>query len=599
MTNIRVVLLCGGRGNSNLIKALDQNRNLDLTLLVNAFDDGLSTGLLRNIVPGMLGPSDFRKNITTSLSMHRYKDSLLLQMFEERINPLTRKVLIKVRDTKSFSPVSKSYKNISSLFSKSNSFIFEKAIETISSFLLEIEEEKYNAEISIGNLIFSGIYLNNKCDFNKSINLYSDLLQINSKILNVSIGENLILNAKRENGKVDICESDIVNTSTENKIVDLALIENPNEAISPVDKYPSNKYDYACYASNEAIEAIRSADLILYGSGTLHSSIFPSLLIINSHIKKNTSALKIMIENLDFDNDIKSFSRQLILKKFLYYMKDDSNSSSLDYLISDYQSAIQGEFKSLYKNIDHLVYDLRSVPNPKAHSGFFLTKVLIDLFNSKHNYECRLLVLVDEEISDFAFEHLCNSITDSVSLLDFSCNVQFSKINTCLGIRSYWSDISNFDMLLTLGDNININLYDVLDGLKYSLKTPTNPINIHFSRNILAKFDRKNLNLIYKHKKSSILGSKFAAFIIRTLILLKFRKTVFDPLSQVNIISIRSLANYLEGGKHDPPIMTLWLYLLKNEEILVYHPIEFFENYSNSLIWKRIQNFFRLIRSIF
>ena len=60
---MKIVLFCGGRGNSNLIKELVDDSDVELTLIVNAYDDGLSTGKIRRLIPGMLGPSDFRKNL--------------------------------------------------------------------------------------------------------------------------------------------------------------------------------------------------------------------------------------------------------------------------------------------------------------------------------------------------------------------------------------------------------------------------------------------------------------------------------------------------------------------------------------------------------
>ena len=61
---IKVVLFCGGRGSASIIRSLIQLPSVDLSLLINAYDDGLSTGDLRAFIPGMLGPSDFRKNLS-------------------------------------------------------------------------------------------------------------------------------------------------------------------------------------------------------------------------------------------------------------------------------------------------------------------------------------------------------------------------------------------------------------------------------------------------------------------------------------------------------------------------------------------------------
>ncbi|MBF0135799.1 MAG: YvcK family protein [Magnetococcales bacterium] len=62
---MRVVLFSGGRGTASLSPYLASHSQIELTLLINAYDDGLSTGRLRAFVPGMLGPSDMRKNLAT------------------------------------------------------------------------------------------------------------------------------------------------------------------------------------------------------------------------------------------------------------------------------------------------------------------------------------------------------------------------------------------------------------------------------------------------------------------------------------------------------------------------------------------------------
>ena len=59
----RIVMFSGGRGTGSITEALMKHAQIELILLVNTYDDGLSTGALRRFVPGMLGPSDVRKNI--------------------------------------------------------------------------------------------------------------------------------------------------------------------------------------------------------------------------------------------------------------------------------------------------------------------------------------------------------------------------------------------------------------------------------------------------------------------------------------------------------------------------------------------------------
>ena len=57
---LNVVVINGGRGASTLIPKLLDKENLYVTSIVNAYDDGKSTGEIRRFF-SMLGPSDIRK----------------------------------------------------------------------------------------------------------------------------------------------------------------------------------------------------------------------------------------------------------------------------------------------------------------------------------------------------------------------------------------------------------------------------------------------------------------------------------------------------------------------------------------------------------
>src|SRR5450432_1199424 len=62
-SKLSVVLFSGGSGTQSITEAFLKHPQISLTILINAYDDGHSTGRLRRFVPGMLGPSDVRKNI--------------------------------------------------------------------------------------------------------------------------------------------------------------------------------------------------------------------------------------------------------------------------------------------------------------------------------------------------------------------------------------------------------------------------------------------------------------------------------------------------------------------------------------------------------
>ena len=59
---LNVVLFSGGRGSGALSKQLVRRPDVSLSIAINGYDDGLSTGEVRRFLGDALGPSDFRKN---------------------------------------------------------------------------------------------------------------------------------------------------------------------------------------------------------------------------------------------------------------------------------------------------------------------------------------------------------------------------------------------------------------------------------------------------------------------------------------------------------------------------------------------------------
>jgi 2-phospho-L-lactate transferase/gluconeogenesis factor (CofD/UPF0052 family) len=82
---MKIALFCGGRGSATIIRALLRRTDIELSLLVNAYDDGLSTGALRSFIPGMLGPSDFRKNLSYLFGNYSQAQYALKSLMEYRL----------------------------------------------------------------------------------------------------------------------------------------------------------------------------------------------------------------------------------------------------------------------------------------------------------------------------------------------------------------------------------------------------------------------------------------------------------------------------------------------------------------------------------
>ena len=64
MKTKNVVIFSGGSGTRSIFKGLSKVDQIKIDLVINGYDDGKSTGKIREIVGSMLGPSDFRKNLS-------------------------------------------------------------------------------------------------------------------------------------------------------------------------------------------------------------------------------------------------------------------------------------------------------------------------------------------------------------------------------------------------------------------------------------------------------------------------------------------------------------------------------------------------------
>src|ERR1700676_5197103 len=84
-SKLNVVLFSGGSGTQNITEALRKHPQISLKILINAYDDGHSTGRLRRFIPGMLGPSDVRKNINRLMPSSERSQQSLKQVSDYRL----------------------------------------------------------------------------------------------------------------------------------------------------------------------------------------------------------------------------------------------------------------------------------------------------------------------------------------------------------------------------------------------------------------------------------------------------------------------------------------------------------------------------------
>src|SRR5438105_4482694 len=85
MTTVDVVVFTGGRGSAVLSERLMAHPRIRLTLAVNGYDDGASTGEIRRFLGDALGPSDFRKNASRVARAKRACAPELIDLLDARL----------------------------------------------------------------------------------------------------------------------------------------------------------------------------------------------------------------------------------------------------------------------------------------------------------------------------------------------------------------------------------------------------------------------------------------------------------------------------------------------------------------------------------
>jgi len=324
----RIVLFCGGRGSATIIRALLRNSAVDLTLLVNAYDDGLSTGALRSFIPGMLGPSDFRKNLSYLLGNYSEAQYALKNLMEYRLPATTD-----ASDIEKLARFARSgdqgllpapIRNWFAQISPDRSVRVRALLGRFFDHAASVDTPFDYRDCSLGNLVFAGAYLVQSRDFNAAAAEVGELVGSRARLLNVSEEANRHLAALKQDGTFLSSEAAIVGPQSPAPIAQLYLLEEPltpEESISLSSADMAGKLaflaerDRVPHLSAAAAHALASADIILYGPGTQHSSLLPSYRVAAGALAASPAPVKALIVNLDSDHDIQGFTASDLVQR--------------------------------------------------------------------------------------------------------------------------------------------------------------------------------------------------------------------------------------------------------------------------------------------
>jgi 2-phospho-L-lactate transferase/gluconeogenesis factor (CofD/UPF0052 family) len=358
---VNVVLFSGGRGSSVLSKQLINHPQVELTLAINGYDDGLSTGEVRRFLGDSLGPSDFRKNASRLAKELQTCPAALIDILDLRF-PVgyTAAEALKTLavDADPATANSEFQKAMLSKVSQIGPDFARSLGAKLQYFLRELESRPNGfsfSDCSLGNLVFAGCFLEMRRDFNAAVADYCKLLGLAEGLIeNVTDGANAHLVALDHDHRLLATEADIVDANRRNHIKDIFLIERPlpqEEQDRLAARKPAEILEFLRARSvllkpNERLlSKIASADLIIYSPGTQHSSLFPSYLTpsLGSAIAQNLTAIKLLITNLQEDADIADISAVDLIEKAAYYLKERDTQPTptpcliTHYLLNDHQ----------------------------------------------------------------------------------------------------------------------------------------------------------------------------------------------------------------------------------------------------------------------
>jgi len=322
---IPIALFCGGRGSATIIRALLRRSDVELSLLVNAYDDGLSTGSLRNFIPGMLGPSDFRKNLSYLFGNYSQSQYALKSLMEYRL-PGETGPLRRFAETGDLRKLEEPVKGWFAQLVPETSL---RMRALLTRFFTHAAGREFDyRDCSLGNLVFAGAYLERDSNFNAAAAAVAELVGSRARLLNVGEQQNRILVGLKQDGTLLASEAAIVGAQSPSAIVGLFLLEQPLTAgeaqeLAALDYAAKRPFlaarDRVPGLSKAAAEALAGADIILYGPGTQHSSLFPSYRIAAAALAASPAPVKALVMNLESDHDILGLCASDVAERALTY----------------------------------------------------------------------------------------------------------------------------------------------------------------------------------------------------------------------------------------------------------------------------------------
>lgn len=256
---MNILIVAGGTGSIQIQNGLAEFtkdlQGVKTRVLVNAYDNGLSTGAVRTVVNGdILGPSDVRKNQTTLLKIVD-RDSPYHALLDIRFTISTAEArefcLAKIAELPSGGVVT-----------EFNRTLLREAVDVYFRQKLSMSID-YN-DFALANIIYAGFAIANGNSLRQAASIMARIMGLPTDCVILNDDRSMFLGAVTKSGIRLYDEGDIVKWGKiDDPIVDVFFTDSRGQETSPV-------------LCDEAVRAIKDADLIILSTGTQWSSLIPT-----------------------------------------------------------------------------------------------------------------------------------------------------------------------------------------------------------------------------------------------------------------------------------------------------------------------------------
>jgi 2-phospho-L-lactate transferase/gluconeogenesis factor (CofD/UPF0052 family) len=430
---MKTTIISGGTGSvalkTELSKFVDRK---NLVTLINCYDNGLSTGLVRKVFNGeILGPSDARKQ--QFLDYEIYRDEVKTELSEYIYEKLKGRFTI--------------YKNPEEHIKAELSEMPDIIKEAVDNyFKMPLASQIKYIDFSLANIIY-GSMAYTMCSLQSAVDCMADLLNLPRNII-INDDESLFLCALTEKGTEIYDESEIVDWSNpDNKIVDIFFTDIKGNRQTPT-------------LTNRAKKSLIESDVIICSSGTQFSSLIPTY-VSEGFVESIENKKVYIIKNAFQDKDMIGYTHEEEMAKILEYIPEKLVDKIFSHVsLGKYDNkVIRGDYITNNKHNHNLVADILS--NFYNYNGE--ANIIFDYDDtifSRNDYETDISLENIKLIGEL--KHKTYLFTGK-KMSEIDNNLKMSSFFTCYGASVY---DDNREKIISYSPLTSSEIKQIIDVLK-------------------------------------------------------------------------------------------------------------------------------------